>query len=43
MDPFLYRGARASQISFPLGGIGAGCIGLAGNVCQVSRSHARVP
>jgi len=31
MDPFLYRGVKASQISFPLGGIGAGCIGLAGN------------
>ncbi|GIV78953.1 MAG: hypothetical protein KatS3mg050_3347 [Litorilinea sp.] len=31
MDPFLYRGAKTSQISFPLGGIGSGCIGLAGN------------
>lgn len=30
-DPFLYTGARTSQISFPLGGIGTGCIGLAGN------------
>lgn len=28
---FLYRGARTSQISFPLGGLGTGCIGLAGN------------
>jgi non-lysosomal glucosylceramidase len=31
VEPFTYRGARSSQISFPLGGIGAGCIGLAGN------------
>ncbi len=31
MDYFLYRGTRTSQISFPLGGIGTGCIGLAGN------------
>ncbi len=31
MDRFLYRGAKTSQISFPLGGIGTGCIGLAGN------------
>jgi uncharacterized protein (DUF608 family) len=30
-DYFVYRGARTSQISFPLGGIGTGCIGLAGN------------
>jgi uncharacterized protein (DUF608 family) len=30
-DRFLYQGAKTSQISFPLGGIGAGCIGLAGN------------
>lgn len=28
---FIYRGARTSQISFPLGGIGTGCVGLAGN------------
>lgn len=28
---FTYRGARTSQISFPLGGMGTGCIGLAGN------------
>lgn len=28
---FLYRGVRSSQISFPLGGIGSGSIGLAGN------------
>ncbi len=27
----IYRGAKTSQISFPLGGIGSGCIGLAGN------------
>ncbi|HMN30437.1 MAG TPA: GH116 family glycosyl-hydrolase, partial [Caldilineaceae bacterium] len=31
MDHFVYRGAKTSQISFPLGGIGAGSIGLAGN------------
>lgn len=31
MDDFVYRGAKTSQISFPLGGIGTGCIGLAGN------------
>ncbi len=30
-DRFLYQGAKTSQISFPLGGIGSGCIGLAGN------------
>jgi len=30
-DYFVYRGAKSSQISFPLGGIGSGCIGLAGN------------
>ena len=30
-DHFLYRGAKTSQISFPLGGIGSGSIGLAGN------------
>lgn len=28
---FVYRGPKTSQISFPLGGIGSGCIGLAGN------------
>ncbi len=27
----IYRGNRRAQISFPLGGIGSGCIGLAGN------------
>ena len=27
----IYRGVKTSQISFPLGGIGTGCIGLAGN------------
>lgn len=31
MDYFLYRGAKTGQISFPLGGIGTGSIGLAGN------------
>ena len=30
-DRFLYRGRRTNAISFPLGGIGTGCIGLAGN------------
>ena len=28
---FTYRGAQLDEISFPLGGIGSGCIGLAGN------------
>ena len=28
---FVYRGAKTKEISFPLGGIGTGCIGLAGN------------
>ncbi|RLG93652.1 hypothetical protein DRO37_07675 [Candidatus Bathyarchaeota archaeon] len=28
---FLYRGNRLREISFPIGGIGTGCIGLAGN------------
>lgn len=28
---FVYREARTKEISFPLGGIGTGCIGLAGN------------
>jgi uncharacterized protein (DUF608 family) len=27
----IYQNERAKQISFPLGGIGTGCIGLAGN------------
>jgi len=27
----VYTGAKTGQISFPLGGIGSGCIGLAGN------------
>jgi len=27
----IYQGSKTSQISFPLGGIGTGCIGLAGN------------
>lgn len=31
MDHFLYRNEKTSQISFPLGGIGTGCVGLAGN------------
>jgi len=28
---FTYSGERLSQIRFPLGGIGSGCISLAGN------------
>lgn len=28
---FTYKGAKLNEISFPLGGIGTGCIGLAGN------------
>ena len=31
MNDFIYQGAKTTQISFPLGGIGAGSIGLAGN------------
>ncbi|MCX6047355.1 MAG: GH116 family glycosyl-hydrolase [Chloroflexi bacterium] len=31
MEHFIYRGAKTNQISFPLGGIGSGSIGLAGN------------
>lgn len=31
MDYFLYTGTKTSQISFPLGGIGTGSLGLAGN------------
>lgn len=31
MKPFVYRGPQTKEISFPLGGIGTGCIGLAGN------------
>lgn len=31
MTDFIYRDAKTTQISFPLGGIGAGAIGLAGN------------
>jgi len=31
MTHFIYRNQKTSQISFPLGGIGAGAIGLAGN------------
>lgn len=30
-EPFTYTGAQTRQISFPLGGIGTGCIGLAGD------------
>ena len=30
-DRFIYTGRRTNAISFPLGGIGTGCIGLAGN------------
>jgi len=31
MNRFLYKGPKTNEISFPLGGIGTGCIGLAGN------------
>ena len=31
MEHFVYRNEKTNQISFPLGGIGTGCIGLAGN------------
>lgn len=30
-ERFIYTGRKTSEISFPLGGIGTGCIGLAGN------------
>ena len=30
-ESFVYRGSKTNEISFPLGGIGTGCIGLAGN------------
>ncbi|MGE5557315.1 MAG: GH116 family glycosyl-hydrolase [Bacillota bacterium] len=31
MAKFTYQGSKSREISFPLGGIGSGCIGLAGN------------
>ncbi len=31
MNTYIYRGKKTKAISFPLGGIGTGCIGLAGN------------
>ncbi len=31
MAEFVYEGAKTREISFPLGGIGSGCIGLAGD------------
>lgn len=31
MEGFIYKGEKTKEISFPLGGIGTGCIGLAGN------------
>lgn len=31
MRKFVYKGTHTKEISFPLGGIGTGCIGLAGN------------
>ncbi len=31
MSRFIYKGSRTSQISFPLGGIGTGCIGISGS------------
>ncbi len=30
MSPLIYKGAKTREISFPLGGIGSGCIGLSG-------------
>ena len=31
MEEFVYEGPRTKEISFPLGGIGSGCIGLSGD------------
>ncbi|MDQ8738775.1 GH116 family glycosyl-hydrolase [Paenibacillus sp. LHD-38] len=31
MSRFMFQGAKTKEISFPLGGIGTGCIGLSGN------------
>lgn len=31
MSRFIYKGRKTNEISFPLGGLGTGCIGLAGN------------
>lgn len=31
MSRFVYQGEKTKEISFPLGGIGTGCIGLSGN------------
>ena len=31
MRYFSYKGAKTREISFPLGGIGSGCIGLSGS------------
>lgn len=31
MHSFIYKGSKTKEISFPLGGIGTGCIGLSGN------------
>ena len=31
MKNTVFKGSRLNEISFPLGGIGTGCIGLAGN------------
>ena len=31
MHTFVYEGNKTKEISFPLGGIGSGCVGLAGN------------
>lgn len=31
MSKFIYTGSKTKEISFPLGGIGTGCIGLSGN------------
>ena len=31
MEDFVYSDEKKQKISFPLGGIGSGCIGLSGN------------
>lgn len=35
MSRFEYTGNKTREISFPLGGIGTGCIGLSGNGCLI--------
>ena len=42
MKEFRYSGQNLREISFPVGGIGAGCIGLAGNAALIDweiRNH----